>query len=295
MTVNSVSDNKVELEIHFSGHEGIADDFLFDCYISAYSCDTNQLLDVSYVRLNMEQPFLDSGEAAVFETFDASKITEDTYKLKVIVLDSVNMLQPVCPVTEHADEWTVSKTYPQYYFEEAYRLIHTVDYDTQHSEHQYLIFGAVTDSHVGIDNAEEPLAKESIRHGAYALDFISDKINNAFIVNLGDNTWENNIDSDLSYSGAQYTIDTLQPAFQNHQGFHLVGNHDQTDDISRQWELFGQYNAFDQIGITKERCYGYKDFTDKKVRVIFLNTSDYLNGTGSYGISYEQRDFLMSA
>jgi hypothetical protein len=44
---------------------------------------------------------------------------------------------------------------------------------------------------------------------------------------------------------------------------------------------------------TTIRDFGYKDFTDKKVRVIILNTCDYLNASGGCAMSYEQKDFLM--
>ena len=178
--------------------------------------------------------------------------------------------------------------------------------------HRYITFGAVTDNHVAnkhqwidkdgklqkITALQDVLTKASIRHGAYALKYVSDLVGCDFIANLGDNQWENNIDTDNAYTSGSYTRDTLLPAFDVEDGgcvgFHLVGNHDQTNNnIDRQWELIGKHNSFDEVGFTPKRCYGYKDFSDKKVRVICLNTSDYLNGTGGYGMSYEQKEFLM--
>ncbi len=185
--------------------------------------------------------------------------------------------------------------------------------ELKRAEHRYITFGAVTDNHVAnkhkwidsngelneITALQDVLTKASIRHGAYALKYVSDLVGCDFIANLGDNNWENNIDTDNAYTAGSYTRDTLLPAFDVDNGgcfgFHLVGNHDQTNNIDRQWELIGKYNNFDETGATPERCYGYKDFIDKKVRVICLNTSDYLNGTGGYGMSYEQKSFLMSS
>lgn len=180
--------------------------------------------------------------------------------------------------------------------------------------HRYITFGVVTDNHVAnkhqwidkdgklqeITALQDVLTKAGIRHGAYALKYVSDLVGCDFIANLGDNQWENNIDTENAYTAGTYTRDTLLPAFDVEDGgcfgFHLVGNHDQTDNnIDGQWELIGKHNSFDVTGATPERCYGYKDFSDKRVRVICLNTSDYLNGTGGYGISYEQRAFLMAA
>lgn len=180
--------------------------------------------------------------------------------------------------------------------------------------HRYITFGAVTDNHVAnkhkwIDKSDklqeitalqDVLTKASIRHGAYALKYVSDLVGCDFIANLGDNQWENNIDTDNAYTAGEYTRNTLLPAFDVEDGgcfgFHLIGNHDQTNgNVDRQWELIGMHNTFDETGATPERCYGYKDYSDKKVRVICLNTSDYLGTTGGYGMSYEQKAFLMAA
>ena len=80
-------------------------------------------------------------------------------------------------------------------------------------EHRYIVFGTVTDNHVAnkhkwldtdeklqeITALQDVLTKASIRHGAYALKYVSDLVGCDFIANLGDNNWENNIDTDNAY------------------------------------------------------------------------------------------------
>ena len=61
------------------------------------------------------------------------------------------------------------------------------------------------------------------------------------------------------------------------------------------YSYVGAYNSFDSVAATPQRGYGCKDFSAKKLRVICLNTSDYYNATGGYGMSYEQKQFLMNA
>lgn len=182
---------------------------------------------------------------------------------------------------------------PKHHYEEAIRVSDNIL--TKKSDN-CLVFGVITDNHINIGEKYESLSKASIKHGSFALELVSNFVGCDFIANLGDNQWDNNIDTDTALACGDYTMKSTQSAFGKHYGFRLVGNHDQTNSkIERQWELIGKHNSFDATGLTKERCYGYTDFADKKVRVICLNTSDYLNGTGGYGMSYEQKDFLMSA
>lgn len=141
----------------------------------------------------------------------------------------------------------------------------------------------------------EARSKTAIKNAAFALEMVGAMAECDFIANLGDNCWENGIDTDNALLGAKYSINALKPAFDRLTSFNLVGNHDKSDYTEAQHNLIGVHNDFDVASSTVIRGFGYKDYTDKKVRVIVLNTCDYLNASGGCAMSYEQKDFLMRA
>lgn len=182
---------------------------------------------------------------------------------------------------------------PTYHYAEAARVAENIlAFKRTHANS--LIFGAVSDSHVAHDNESyEANTKASIRHAAFALETVGAMVGCDFIVNLGDNCWENGIDTDTAYAGAKYAVDSLKDAFARLTAYSIPGNHDKSDDTQKLFALVGAVNEFDEYGATQIRGYGYKDYTDKKVRVICLNSVDYLYASGGYAMSYEQKDFLM--
>lgn len=184
---------------------------------------------------------------------------------------------------------------PNCHYAEAARVIdHILTWKKSHTNS--LIFGAVSDAHVAHNNATyEANSKASIRHAAFALETVGMLAGCDFIANLGDNCWENGIDTDNAYLDAKYTANALRAAFSRLTAYSLPGNHDKSDDTRKLFNLVGVVNEFDDHGTTQIRGFGYKDYTDKKVRVICLNSVDYLNASGGYAMSYEQKDFLMRA
>lgn len=185
---------------------------------------------------------------------------------------------------------------PSYHFVEAARVAALIDsFKTKHKNN--IIFGAVSDIHV-----KDTLAatKTSVRNAAFGLEMVGAMVGCDFIAHLGDNSDETHIDptqatasSPCGLENAKYSLNAFKSAFARLTRFNLVGNHDKTNDTQLQFDLIGSYNQFDDYGRTQIRGYGYKDFTDKKVRVIALNTCDYLNSSGGCAMSYEQKDFLM--
>jgi predicted MPP superfamily phosphohydrolase len=184
---------------------------------------------------------------------------------------------------------------PTYHYVESGRVIDNIR-TFKASHPNSLIFGAVSDIHVyNGDATYEAKSKASIKHASFALEMVGAMTECDFIANLGDNCWENGIDTDNALWGARYSINALKPAFDRLISFNLVGNHDKSDYTEAQYNLIGVHNDFDVASATTIRSFGYKDYTNKKVRVIVLNTCDYLNVSGGCALSYEQKDFLMRA
>lgn len=184
---------------------------------------------------------------------------------------------------------------PTYHYVESGRVIDNIRaFKTAHPNS--LTFGAISDIHVyNGDETYEAKSKAGINHASFALEMVGAMAECDFIANLGDNAWENGIDTDNALLGAKYSINALKPAFARLTRYNLVGNHDKSDDTQGQFDLIGSYNEFDDYGTTQIRGFGYKDYIAKKVRVIVLNTCDYLNASGGCALSYEQKDFLMRA
>jgi hypothetical protein len=154
-----------------------------------------------------------------------------------------------------------------------------------------VVFGTISDNHVDKDTAS---TMTSARHAVYALETVGSMVCD-FVVNLGDNVSGTNIDNDTDYADAVYMENASRYAMVELESCNLVGNHCKSNSTQKIYDLIGKHNSFDNYGTTKIRGYGYKDYADKKVRVICLNTCDYWNNQGGNGMSYEQKDFLMRA
>lgn len=179
---------------------------------------------------------------------------------------------------------------PNYHREEARRVVEQlIDLKTKHPNN--IIFGTISDNHVDKTTAS---TMTSARHAVYALEAVGSMVCD-FIANLGDNVVGKDIDNDTDYANAVYMENVSRYAMSNLTAYNLVGNHCKSNSTQKLYDLIGKYNVFDVYATTKIRGFGYKDYTDKKVRVIVLNTCDYWNGQGGNGMSYEQKDFLMKA
>lgn len=184
---------------------------------------------------------------------------------------------------------------PAYHHAEAGRVVQAIR--TWKSGHANgLVFGAISDNHVYANNATYgPDTERSMRHASFALEAVGAMAECDFLANLGDNCWENGLDTDNAMEGAKYAHDATIAAFSAVPSYRLVGNHDRSSSTEKTYSLNGVYNQFDAYGTTQIRGFGYKDFATKKVRVICLNSVDYLNLSGGCGMSYDQKDFLLRA
>lgn len=180
---------------------------------------------------------------------------------------------------------------PSYHYAEAGRVVKRL-LELKALCPNHILFGTISDNHADLTNAS---ALTSARHCAFALESVGAMAQCDFIANLGDNLSGTNIDTDANYADISYMEKSTRYALQSIMSFNLVGNHEKCSSTQKLYDLIGKYNSFDNYGTTQIRGYGYKDFTDKKVRVICLNTCDYWDITGGNGMSYEQKHFLMEA
>lgn len=179
---------------------------------------------------------------------------------------------------------------PKYHYEEAGRVVNAL-LELKKEHPNSIVFGTISDNHVDLSTED---VKRSARHAVYALESVGSMACD-FVANLGDNVVGTNIDNDTDYANAVYMEQASRFAMTGLTAYNLVGNHCKSDSTQKIYDLIGKYNSFDNYGTTRIRGFGYKDYADKKVRVICLNTCDYWNGQGGNGMSYEQKDFFMKA
>lgn len=149
-----------------------------------------------------------------------------------------------------------------------------------------LTFIAMSDMHELGDNDHTDATiieryRRANKNAGQAAKLISDKVSLDFFANLGDLAWGSSTTTthDLVSSmvrARNYTFSVCDGV----ESFFTAGNHD-VDSVS------GFLDPEVVTGITGS--YRYVDFTDKKVRVICLNTADTIDGsTGTERISGEQ-------
>lgn len=156
----------------------------------------------------------------------------------------------------------------------------------------YLVFGAMADSHVSTGTEYEALSKTSARHAAFALETVGRWGGCDFLADLGDSCWNGDLDAPLDAASAEYLSGCIAAGFASLPSCRLVGEYDRGADAQAVYDRIGAYNTFDA---GSSRGFGYRDYPDQKVRVIALNTSDCCGTAAGYGMSYEQKDFLLRA
>ena len=158
-----------------------------------------------------------------------------------------------------------------------------------------LVFGVMADSHVHVGTNYEILTKVSARHAAFALENVGRWTQCMFLANLGDNCWGTDLDSPEDAAAAAYLDGCISAAFTHLRSYRLVGECDRASDPQKVYALNGAHNVFDVSAATARRGFGYTDDPVHKVRLMVLNTSDCCGTSAGFGMSYEQKAFLMSA
>ena len=110
--------------------------------------------------------------------------------------NSVNLVQTIA---------SMSTSSPGYHFTHAYDVAKKIK---DKMNNNTVVFGVITDSHVMTGDQYEADTKLSIRRAAFALDTVGKMVGADFVANLGDNQWENNIDTDNALKSLEYLNDS---------------------------------------------------------------------------------------
>jgi predicted MPP superfamily phosphohydrolase len=162
---------------------------------------------------------------------------------------------------------------PQYVYKGAERTAKRV---METRNHASLVIGALSDLHTsGVDDSAT-----SVKHACFALNEINKYTQLDLVAVLGD-IMVDHMDS-VNIPGFKYVRQQLDPIVKAVPFVQLEGNHDldevnTTAAIRRQeyYSYIGSNNVDVVTHFGNEfRNYGYKDFNNKRIRVIYLNTSD---------------------
>lgn len=189
-----------------------------------------------------------------------------------------------------------------------------------------ITFLAISDSHyygeqgsAGVDTYVDSNGTQgniSNLHSAMAAKILAYALKMDFVAHLGDMTWGNKTTtSALLHSQVETLSGYLQEAYGNLPKFCCVGNHDSgiyyhnaqisagetgTFTESAEWiyDHFTKFSESDDTAIAGEDCggYCYRDFSEKKLRVFMLNTSQALIENSTDDCTYgSQRIWLANA
>lgn len=162
---------------------------------------------------------------------------------------------------------------PQYIYNGAEKVANRVISSRNHTS---LVIGAISDLHTaGTDDSAT-----SVKHACLAMNEINKLTQLNLVAVLGD-ICVDHMDS-VNNPGFLYVRQQLDPIDKSVDVIHLEGNHDLDEvntsaDIRRQeyYTYIGANNVDVVTDFGNEfRNYGYKDFDNKRIRVIYLNTSD---------------------
>lgn len=134
---------------------------------------------------------------------------------------------------------------------------------------------------------------------------IQSRINADAVLNLGDNVDMGKENIKEAYYSIQQAVGEIDDYV---NAYYVVGNHDYNNisgvDVYRQkkewiipddaiYRMYGRLHENDVVWGSRDKVYYYKDFEEKKIRMIVLNTLDKPNDTVNIdGVEYEKYPWL---
>ena len=186
---------------------------------------------------------------------------------------------------------------PAYVSDEAERLAKVVQ---SRQNGNTITFLACSDLHYSSTVSTAVQQEESLTHCGQAMELIRKTVHVDFAAMLGDLVWDGAETVDRALGAMRFVNRCVYPGFLGIPGFRARGNHDclysdatgLTDS-----QIFANVGAFNAGAVFDENNrqggYCYRDFEDRKLRVICLNTSE--NDRGNFAVSEAQNAWLQGA
>ena len=178
---------------------------------------------------------------------------------------------------------TKASNTPAYVKEEATSVIEDVK---RKSDKNDLVFVVVSDMHNAsygeLTDSVVAQVKESNLHAMQGMKLIASEIDLDFAANLGDIAWGGtNTTTKQGVDSIKELVNDYKELMTFTDLIIVPGNH---DSLLYSYDKNGKYLSDNEVA-SLIGSYGYKDFEDKKIRVIYLNTSEIgeltITGSGS--------------
>lgn len=159
------------------------------------------------------------------------------------------------------------------------------------------VFGAVSDTHTTGNDA----SATSVLHAGMGINAVNEFTQLDLVTNFGD-VMVGYLD-DTYKEGFKHVKSSLNSVSKAVPYIQLQGNHDQlsadtTEEAQQKYFAYIGANNVDTVTdwTNRFRNYGYRDFNDQKMRVIYLNTADVseVENTKDVGISSEQYSWFIN-
>lgn len=271
-----------------------------------------QILDAKISIIQERQEKSSDASGVAFDNTNASIINSDNVQGAINILDKTlyNTSDSLYTVEENIE--TVSKetadlksnlnelgvnTTPNYIVTEAERVAKAVQ---SVRTAKTLVFPVMTDFHLKDGDSAHNASLTSLQYASMGIKQIAKHIDLDFVGLLGDYSYM----ASANYTAEQTIKDmvlckkTLD--FTNNKNIWCVGNHDWcygsgVDRMLTEDELYAYVGAngdgvkpYESI----ERGYGYLDFDEQKIRVIYMNTQDCKDAIDNGGITKDSYNYM---
>lgn len=252
--------------------------------------------EIDRITENVENTYtvLEGAGASMPQTLNTDNLPRTAASIKA-VLYSNQSLTEAQKTQARKNIGAASDAIPHYVAEEAKRVANLVmGVANEHS----LIIAACSDMHHYYDTSKEAENAQAIQHTAIGIGEIAKYVPIDLYINHGDYRADN-LTTVAEIGFIRYCLSYIY-GLSDMEEIWCEGNHDiynpDAVEIHQQMLLSerNKHNVTDMEG--KTRNYGYKDFDDCKIRVIYFNTTDYVGVTNTrteHMVSPEQCQWLI--
>lgn len=222
------------------------------------------------------------------------RVNEDP---ETTVIDTTNASEIAIYSTPNVQEYTYNDEYADYAINEANAVSNRLD---SYAVQNPFTFIAVSDMHYWYNNDVVKRSLLDMKNGADYLKFLQ---NFDFGIDFGDHIYR--WYSEYLYSEGKNEMvgiaKLLDDVFKDMAQIRIVGNHDSNSleknkyfTMEELYKYIGSYSEITADSMNATGCYGYTDLTDKKIRIVVLNTSDYSDEGAPQFIATEENENVNS-
>lgn len=192
-------------------------------------------------------------------------------------------------------EMSKVETVPEYVRSEAQRLAAVVQ---SRQNDGTLSLLACSDLHYSQVHAYAQQMGESVLHAGQGMGILRRQVHLDGAAMLGDLVWDGGETAAQALAAMRFANEAIADAFTGLPNFRTRGNHEgayKAETTLTDAQVFTNVLAYNDGSVVGDRLGGwcYRDYGDRKIRVVCINTSE--SGDGSMSVSAEQNAWLQEA